>query len=95
MAAPGAGRERRRARGDSGGSGRGGGVGGCLSRYVGAADFGSLGWLEAKPVSAGGGGSWGRRVFALLTRVGCFVGDDLRDPLDFHTEMEARMRMNW
>lgn len=23
------------------------------------------------------------------------VGDDLRDTPDFHTEMEARMRMNW
>ena len=27
--------------------------------------------------------------------VGGRVGDDLRDAADFHTEMEARMRMNW
>lgn len=30
----------------------------------------------------------------MLTRFGD-VGDDLRDTPDFHTEMEARLRMNW
>ena len=41
-------------------------------------------------------------VLGVLSKVGMvwlmlvgIVGDELREPEDFHTEMERRLRMNW